>query len=248
MNAIPGQGPYEPRERVCVALDVDRPDRALELARLLREHVGVFKVGLELFTRAGPSIVDSLRELGARVFLDLKFHDIPNTVAGAARSATRLGASMFTIHASGGRQMIAAAVSAAVEAASTAHMPPPIILAVTVLTSIDQATLSGALLTERTVLDIAQHLAVLARDAGASGVIASPHEASMIRSACGPGFKIVTPGIRPANAATGDQKRITTPREAIALGADYIVVGRPILSAPDPVRAARAIAEEIAKG
>jgi orotidine-5'-phosphate decarboxylase len=182
---------------------------------------------------------------GGQVFLDLKFHDIPNTVAGAARSAVRLNVAMFNVHAAGGKEMVRVAVSAAEEEAAKLGSKRPLVLAITVLTSIDNEILDKELLVKFPMKDAVLHFAEIAKAAGADGVVASPHEVSLLRNACGPEFLIVTPGIRPAWAAAGDQKRITTPADAIRMGSDYVVVGRPILSAQSPVEAATAILEEI---
>jgi orotidine-5'-phosphate decarboxylase len=228
--------------RVLVALDVDSAPRAIALADQLRGTVGGLKIGKELFTAEGPSIVRTLAERGDRVFLDLKFHDIPNTVAGAVQSAVRTGAWMINVHASGGRAMMRAAMSAAIEAAARAERERPLIIAVTVLTSLDESELR-AMGTTRPLRDQVTHLATLARDAGLDGVVASPQEISDIRSACGQDFVIVTPGIRPrGEEGKDDQVRTMTPSEAVTAGASYIVVGRPITAAPDP----RAAAEQIA--
>lgn len=225
-----------PRDRLIAALDVATEAEALGLLRALRGHVGMFKVGMELFTAAGPSMVKTIVEAGEKVFLDLKFHDIPNTVRGAVRSATRLGVSLLTIHGSGGRGMIAAAAEAAAGS-------PTKVLAITVLTSQDQESLRE-IGVGMTLGDNVVSLARLAQSAGASGVVASPQEVAAIRAACGTGLLIVTPGIRPAGADRGDQARVATPRSAVAAGADYIVVGRPITQAADPASAADAIVEE----
>jgi orotidine-5'-phosphate decarboxylase len=197
----------------------------------------MFKIGSQLFTAAGPPLVSELVGRGERVFLDLKFHDIPNTVAGAIASAGRLGVSLVDIHGLGGRAMIEAAARA--REGSGARL-----LAITILTSHDAATL-GEIGLGGTVADSVQRLARLARDCGADGVVCSPHEVALIREACGLGFLIVTPGIRPAGAALGDQARAATPATALAAGADYLVVGRPITEAADPTAAADAIVGEM---
>ncbi len=231
----------EARERLIVALDAGDREEALRLAGILAPEVGAFKVGLELFCAAGPSLVRELVERGARVFLDLKFHDIPNTVAGAARAAARLGAWMFNVHAAGGREMMRRAVAAAEDAAGRAR---PLVVAVTVLTSIDARALREEVGIAREPLDQVRFWAEEARAAGLDGVVCSPLEAGVVKEACGRGFLVVTPGVRPAGVAVGDQRRVLTPAGAIAAGADYLVVGRPVTAAPDPVRAVRAIAEE----
>lgn len=228
--------------RVLVALDVDSAQQALSLANLLRGAVGGVKIGKQLFTAEGPSIVRTLAEQGHRVFLDLKFHDIPNTVAGAVQSAVRTGAWMINVHATGGRAMMRAAAAAATDAAKSAGRERPLIIAVTVLTSLDEAALREVG-TTRPLREQVTQLAILSREAGLDGVVASPQEITDIRAACGPDFVIVTPGIRPAgHSAKDDQARTMTPAEAVAAGASYIVVGRPITAADDP----RAAAEHIA--
>jgi orotidine-5'-phosphate decarboxylase len=240
--------------RVLVALDVESASEALALADRLRDVVGGFKIGKQLFTAEGPSIVRTLAERGDRVFLDLKFHDIPNTVAGAVASAVRTGAWMVNVHASGGRRMMEAAALAARETAQQSGRQRPLVIGVTVLTSLDQAQLGETGVTAN-VLDHVVHLATLARAAGLDGVVASPQEIKAIRLACGPDFLIVTPGIRPASTAGGrdaaatlkadDQARTMGPKEAIAAGASYLVIGRPITAAPDPRQAALDIASQM---
>jgi orotidine-5'-phosphate decarboxylase len=235
-----------PKDRLCVALDVPEMTAALRLAEELKDTVGLFKIGVELFVSEGPSAVRSVTRLGLKVFLDLKFHDIPNTAAGAARAATRLGVAMFNVHAAGGQDMIKAVVEATSDEAAKLGGSRPLVLAVTVLTSIDDTILENELCVRGPLTDVVKHMAELAKAAGADGVIASPQEVPIIRGACGRDFLIVTPGVRPLwAAAPGDQKRVTTPREAIALGADYIVVGRPILGAEDKVAAGMRIVEEM---
>jgi orotidine-5'-phosphate decarboxylase len=227
-----------------VALDVDSVSKARHLADTLRGAVGAFKIGSRLFTAEGPAFVRELAERGDRVFLDLKFHDIPNTVAGAVDAATRLGVWMVNVHAAGGASMMRAARDAAENAAARAGVPRPIVIAVTVLTSLsaDDLRQTGV---PRDPLDHVTHLARLAKDSGLDGVVASPQETAAVRAACGAGFAIVTPGIRGPDDTKGDQARTLTPREAIAAGASYIVVGRPVIGAPDPRRAAEDIATSL---
>jgi orotidine-5'-phosphate decarboxylase len=233
------------KEKIIVALDVSGADAAVRLAEKLHGHVGMYKVGKELFTAEGPRVVGDLLARGERVFLDLKFHDIPNTVQGAAQQAGMLGVSLLTVHASGGRKMMAAAVEGVRAAAkATGAARPARVLAVTALTSLSAEDLAevGFLGSPEQVV---VRLARLAQTAGVDGVVASPREIAAIRQACGPEFLIVTPGIRPATGATDDQARTATPESAIRAGADYLVTGRPITGAPDPAAAADAIAAEM---
>ena len=235
-------------DKLIVALDVDTPAQALSLVKELHDVAGMFKVGSQLFTLAGPQIVKDIVGSGAKVFLDLKFHDIPHQVAGAARSATQLGVSLFTLHASGGTEMMRRAVEAVAETAEREGTTRPAVLAVSVLTSIDAKTLAEIGVNgspEESVL----RLVKLAEQAGVDGAVASPQEAAQIRSAVtNPRFLIVTPGIRPATsgASPDDQRRVSTPAAALAAGANYLVVGRPITAAADPVAAARQIIAEMA--
>jgi len=234
----------EVNDRVIVALDVPTLSEATELARRLSPHLAAAKIGSQLFTAEGPRAVQAIRDVGLRVFLDLKFHDIPNTVAGAVTAARNLGVWMLNVHASGGPAMLAAAAKAA---SATDGEERPLVLGVTILTSLDEAGLRATLGTTRTLGEQVIHLSLEAKAAGLDGVVASPHEITDIRQACGPGFLIVTPGVRPAGvggAGLDDQRRVLTPGEAIRAGADYVVVGRPILAAKDPVEAAGRIAAE----
>ena len=235
-------------DQLLVALDVETATKAAALADSLRGVAGGFKIGSRLFTSEGPSIVRTLVEKGDRVFLDLKFHDIPNTVAQAASAAASLGVWMFNVHASGGTKMMQAARDAANEAAARTGVRPPIVIAVTILTSLNAPALDEVGLGAGPVLDRALRLAELTRAAGLDGVVASAQETAAIRQRCGAGFTIVTPGIRGGGAGaagTDDQERTMGPREAIAAGASYIVVGRPVIAAADPREAARRITDEI---
>lgn len=229
-----------PKDRLIVALDVDSKERAERLVAELGPHVGMFKVGMELFTAEGPDVVRSIVAGGGRVFLDLKLHDIPNTVAKAAAAAAQLGAFFVTLHISGGRAMLEAAASA-LPAEGTQ------LLGVTVLTSHTDETFkeTGA---RGTIAEAVGRLVILARESGIDGVVCSPHEVKLIRETAGDDLLIVTPGIRPKGSAKGDQARVTTPLEARRLGCDYIVVGRPITGASSPKDAAQAIVEEISRG
>jgi orotidine-5'-phosphate decarboxylase len=233
-------------DQLLVALDVETGRRALDLVAALDGVAGGFKVGSRLFTLEGPALVRTIAERGARVFLDLKFHDIPNTVAQAVEAAALTGAWMVNVHASGGAAMMRAAAVAASAAAARTGRPAPLVIGVTVLTSMDEPTLHDVGV-QRPLPDQVISLARLARNAGLQGVVASPLETAAIRAACGPGFLIVTPGIRGASAGSekNDQHRTLGPAEALAAGADYLVVGRPIIGAADPRRAAEQIAEEI---
>ncbi|MEQ1575124.1 MAG: orotidine-5'-phosphate decarboxylase [Vicinamibacterales bacterium] len=233
-------------DKLLVALDVDSGARAMELATALRGLVGGVKVGSRLFTSEGPALVRGLVEAGSRVFLDLKFHDIPNTVAQAVDAAVGTGAWMINVHASGGVPMMEAAARAGRDAAARLGRPAPLLIAVTVLTSMDQPTLHATGV-DRPIIDHVVALARLAQAAGLQGVVASPQETAAIRQACGDGFAIVTPGIRGAAAGSrkDDQARTMGPAEAVRAGASFIVVGRPIIAAPEPRGAAEAIVREL---
>lgn len=236
----------DPRERIILALDVDNEKKALELVEKLADSVGAFKVGMQLYNLCGPQIVSRIQELGGRVFVDLKFHDIPNTVAAAARVMTGLNCFMFNIHASGGREMMTAAVKSVKEEVSRLKSNPPLILAVTVLTSISQQQLQNDMfISSKNVEETVVAWAQMAQECGMNGVVCSPQEIAPIRGACGSDFVIVTPGIRPRWSEANDQKRITTPREALELGADYLVIGRPITAAQNPWEAAQRIIHEL---
>ena len=232
--------------QLLVALDVESGNRALELATTLRDVVDGVKIGSRLFTLEGPGLVRRLTDQGTRVFLDLKFHDIPNTVAQAVEAAVTTGAWMVNVHASGGIPMMQAAAKAAADTAARSNRPRPLVIAVTVLTSMDEETLRAGGV-GRALFDHVLALAKMAEQAGLDGVVASPQETAAIRSACGPNFAIVTPGIRGASAGTekNDQARTMGPGEAVKAGASYLVVGRPIIAAADPREAAQKIAEEM---
>ena len=227
-------------DELLVALDVDEADRARALADELRGLAGGFKIGMQLFTSAGPSIVESLVGRGDRVFLDLKFHDIPNTVSGAIAAATRLGVWMVNVHASGGSAMMRAARDAARDEAARLSRTAPLVIAVTVLTSLSDAMLPEVGLSGQVPAQV-ERLAALAQAAGLDGVVASAQEIDIIRRTCGQNFAVVTPGIRGAGDAKGDQSRTLTAAAALNAGASYLVVGRPIIAAADP----RAAAERI---
>jgi orotidine-5'-phosphate decarboxylase len=236
----------EGRKRIAVALDAADRERILQLARLVAPEAGVLKVGLEAFCAHGPSLVTEVAAL-APVFLDLKLHDIPNTVGGAAAAAARTGASILNVHACGGREMMRVSGERARDAAAAAGLAPPRVIAVTILTSLDASALAEVGI-EGTPRTAALRLAVLAKESGLDGVVCSPEEVVAIRAACGPGFLLVVPGIRPAGSAAADQKRIATPGSAARAGADLLVIGRPITGAADPAAAAREIAREIEAG
>lgn len=236
----------EAKDRIVLALDVDTREEALALTRELTPYVGVFKVGMQLFNSTGPDIVRQINDMGGRVFVDLKFHDIPNTVAAAGRVMARLNCYMFNVHAAGGTEMMRQVAEQAAKEAKRLGMDAPLTLAVTVLTSISQQELEKEMcVSGLSVEELVVKWALMARDSGISGVVCSPREIQAIRAACGPDFKIVTPGIRPAWTEKNDQKRVTTPRQALELGADYMVIGRPITEAASPVDAARRIIEEL---
>lgn len=238
----------DPRDRIIVAVDVDSAEKAVRLVEALRADVGAFKVGLELVNAAGLDIFDQLAAAGAgRIFYDCKVHDIPNTVAGAMRAIGRRGLWMTNLHASGGGRMIAAAASALKDGAAAAGVSPPLLLGVTLLTSISEEELGAELHVPLEPKEYVARMARLVQASGGDGVVASPHEIEVVREACGPDFLIVTPGVRPAGADAGDQRRVMTPGEAVRRGADYIVVGRAITGATNPADAARRIADEIGR-
>jgi orotidine-5'-phosphate decarboxylase len=233
------------KDKLIVALDVDSAGRALDLFDALIDEVGMFKIGLQLFTAAGPDIVRQIVARGGRVFLDLKFHDIPNTVAAAGIEATRLGVSIFNVHASGGPEMLKRTAAAVAEVAGREGLKRPQVIAVTLLTSLDPASLKELGINEEPSTAVSR-LARLAADCGLDGVVASAREIGVIRQTISDrDFLIVTPGIRSSNDPSHDQKRTLTAAEAISAGADYLVVGRPILNAEDPIAAARKVVAEI---
>jgi len=227
------------RNPVFVALDTPDLSRALEIANSVKPHVGGLKIGLEFLTAQGPNGIRKIVETGLPVFADTKFHDIPNTVAGAAREIAKYGVAIFNIHASGGAEMM----KSAVEAASQSN-PRPKIIAVTVLTSMGDDDLPS-IGQQGPLADQVVRLAKLAKASGLDGIVCSPREIAVVRKACGPDFLIVTPGIRPAGSAVGDQRRVNTPADALRVGSNILVIGRPITAAADPAAAARAIAGEI---
>ena len=233
--------PGNPKYRIIVALDTDSPQKALEIAGPLVDEVGLFKVGMELFPRGGPELIEKIHEMGGETFIDLKFCDIPNTVNGAIRSMAALGAHFTTVHALGGKAMLEAA-------AQTAKGTGTTVLAVTVLTSLDQADLDEIGFIFTSPRELVFQLVRFATQNGIRGIVCSAREVAEVRELVGLGVTLVTPGIRFPEGDTADQKRVVTPDEAIRLGADYIVVGRPITKAPDPVAAARRFAEAVEKG
>lgn len=237
MNAV--------ENKLIVALDVETADEARRLVDSLRGIAGMFKIGSQLFTAAGPDLVLEFIKAGEKIFLDLKFHDIPNTVAAAGVEATRLGVAMFNVHAVGGSTMMRRTAAAVAECAEREGLVRPAILGVTVLTSSNDTTLEEIGVREKPDEMVAR-LAQLAAHSGLDGVVASAREVSLVRDAVTkPGFIVVTPGVRPAGTDNDDQARVMSPREAIAAGADYLVVGRPIIAAPDPARAAQQIIDEM---
>jgi len=236
-------------ERIILPLDVATEQEALRLVEQLREYVGLFKVGLELITSVGPGIIQKIQDLGGKIFYDGKFKDIPNTVAGAARAVTRQNIYMFNVHAMGGCEMMRAALDASQREAQVMGIERPAILGVTMLTSIDKQIMNNELRVKGEVEDQVIHLAKLVKNVGLDGIIASPQEIALVRKLVSEKFLIVTPGVRSVWASKHDQKRVMTPREAIILGASYLVIGRPITKPPrgigNAVEAAKRIAEEI---
>ena len=236
----------KPNERIILALDVSTYDDAIEMVRKFKDHIDIFKIGSELFTSVGPRILKEIHLMGKKVFLDLKFHDIPNTVAKSALAAAELGVFMFNVHTLGGFDMMQKAAQTLSQRSLEHNMERPRLIGVTILTSISQDALRDELSVAVRMNTQVKHLAGLAQRAGLDGVVASPEDAEMIRSRFGKGFLIVTPGIRPSWASMDDQKRTLTPRKAVQSGADYLVIGRAITSQPDPIGALKRIEEEIA--
>ncbi len=236
----------DPKERIILALDVADYEEAIDIIERFREHIDIFKVGSELFTSVGPKIIEEIHTKGKKVFLDLKFHDIPNTVSRTARVAAELGVFMFNVHTLGGFEMMKNTAGTLVEVSLKKNKKRPLLLGVTILTSIDQHALRNELGIGQRMNTQVRHLSGLALKAGLDGVVASPQEIEIIRAHCGSGFLIITPGIRPSWAPQDDQKRTMTPKEALRKGSDYLVMGRTIMAQPDPLKALERIKEEIA--
>jgi orotidine-5'-phosphate decarboxylase len=234
----------DPRDRLIVALDVDNLTDARRLVRQLRDYAGIFKVGKQLYTNAGPEVLEIIRENDGKAFLDLKFHDIPNTVAKAGQEAVKLGVFMYNLHALGGFDMMKMAVDLTQAKAEELSVPRPIILAVTVLTSLSEKDLKEIGINYSLDEEVIR-LALLSKKAGIDGVVASPREVRILRERLGKDFVIVTPGIRPESSIMDDQKRVMTPKEAILAGSDFIVIGRPIIQAANPVESAKQILQDI---
>jgi len=235
----------EAKDRLIFALDVDDFSAAEDWVKQLQTNVGLFKIGKQLFTRCGPEVVKMVQSYGGDVFLDLKYHDIPNTVAKAGVEACKLGVKIFNVHALGGEEMMRKTAEEVNAYCAKSGSERPMLLAVTILTSSTEETLRGVGI-DRPVEEMVVRLAQLTKSAGFDGVVASPKEAALIRAACGPDFAIITPGVRPLFSAMDDQKRVTTPAQAIAAGATALVIGRPISAASNPLEAAGKILTEIA--
>jgi len=236
------------KERLIVALDVDTMYEAETLVSRLQDYVGVFKVGMQLFNSEGPDVVKRINNLGGKVFLDLKLHDIPNTVGQAAAVLTRYRVLMYNVHTAGGSEMMKAAAAAAAKESLASGIPRPLVIGVTVLTSINQVILEKEMGIPVSIEEQVVRWAKLAKESDLNGVVASPKEIEAIRAGCGQDFIIVTPGVRPIWAAANDQKRVMTPKEAVEAGASYLVVGRPITGQADPVEAAKRIVDEMEEG
>lgn len=233
------------KDKIILAVDVDNFEDVKTLVHDLKDYVGMFKVGKQLFTSFGPKVVDYIHKEGSKIFLDLKYHDIPNTVAKAGVAASQLGVSMFNVHTLGGKDMMKKVADEVREEALKNNREKPIVLGVTILTSITQEVLLNELKINEKIDKYITYLACMAKESGLDGVVCSPKEIEMIKNACGKEFKVVTPGVRPTWASKDDQKRITTPKDAINLGADYMVIGRPITAAKDKIEAAKKILEEL---
>lgn len=231
-------------EKLIVALDIENLSEVERIVDLLKDRISIFKIGLQLFTKEGPRAVEMVQKKGCRVFLDLKYHDIPNTAAKASREATRLGVFMFTVHTLGGDEMMKRCRDSVVETSINEGIVRPMIIGVTILTSIDQKALTDLGIKEN-LRNEARHLSDRALRAGLDGVVASPEEVRLIREGCGKDFIIVTPGIRPEGTSFDDQKRIMTPRDAIREGSNFLVIGRPVLMAEDPLKVVENIIIEI---
>ena len=236
--------PY--KQKLMIALDVDSREKAEEWVHKLKSHVGFFKVGLQLFTKEGPELVRSIRARGGRIFLDVKYHDIPNTVAKACEAAAGLGIDFVNVHALGGKAMMKAAAESLAATSARMRLPKPRLLAVTILTSHDTRSLRQDVGLKGLPGAEVKRLALAAKAAGCDGVVCSPLEIKIVREACGPAFLIVTPGVRPAGGSKHDQKRTLTAGQALAAGADYLVVGRPVTEAAEPVEAVKALAQDMA--
>ena len=232
-------------ERIIIAFDVENKCEALQLAEKLGDKARFVKIGSQLYTREGPSIVNELKSMGKRIFLDLKYHDIPNTVAKSAEAAVALGVDIFNIHVSGGMAMARACVESVNKASEKYGVKRPVVLGVTILTSFDENEIKNVWGFDCSITEQVERMALLAKESGLDGVVASPREIGMIREACGDDFIILTPGIRPQWASKDDQKRIMTPAEAIKTGSDYIVIGRPVTKAEKPQEAFSRILDEI---
>lgn len=243
MPLEPSLTPY--KQKLMLALDFDSREKAEDWVHRLKAHVGYFKVGLQLFTKEGPELVRSIRARGGKIFLDVKYHDIPNTVGRACESAAALGVDFVNVHALGGKAMMKGAAEALKATAERMRLPRTKLLAVTILTSHDGRSLKQEVGLRGKPEAEVKRLALMAKAAGCDGVVCSPREIKLVRAACGPGFVIVTPGVRAAGAPKQDQKRTLTAGQALAAGADFLVVGRPITGAADPLEAVQALARDM---